>query len=96
LETDKNPHPVRRRFALEVLGLATRWIETDEQIQTRARTYEKAGIRPFDALHLASAVEAGAEMFCTTDDDLHRIGQSVDTKETMVLTPIELIEVIES
>ena len=96
LETEKNPNPLRRRFALEVLGLATRDLEVTEQIESRARTYEGAGVRPFDALHLASAVVAEADMFCTTDDDLYRIGQDVDTKQTRVLTPVELIEVIES
>jgi predicted nucleic acid-binding protein len=96
VETEKNPNPLRRRFALEVLGLASREVEVTEQIEKRARTYEEAGIRPFDALHLASAVMAGAEVFCTTDDDLYRIGQDVDTEEMRVLTPVELIEVIES
>jgi hypothetical protein len=37
-----------------------------------------------------------ADMFCTTDDDLYRVGRDVDTKETQVLTPVGLIEVIES
>jgi len=45
---------------------------------------------------LASALSREAEVFCTTDDDLYRIGQDVDTEETRVLTPVELIEVIES
>lgn len=96
LETEKNPNPLRRQFALEVLGLASRDVEVTEQLEARARTYEDAGIRPFDALHLASAVLGRADAFCTTDDDLYRIGQDVDTEETRVLTPVELIEVIES
>lgn len=53
------------------------------------------GIRPFDALHLASAVKAGAGAFVTTDDQLLRRGGEADTQATRVLTPVALIEEIE-
>ena len=65
-------------------------------IQSRARAYEETGIRPADALHLAAAVEAGADAFCTTDDPLHQRGREADTGATAVCTPIELIARIES
>ena len=58
--------------------------------------YEKPGIRPFDALHLASAVESGADVFCSTDDQLLKRGSEADTESTRVLTPIELIEEVQS
>ena len=58
--------------------------------------YEDMGRRPFDALHLSSAVEAEADMFCTTDDQLLRRGSEVKTERTRVLTPVALIEEIES
>ena len=44
LETEKNPNPLRRRFALEVLRLASREVEVTEQIATRAHTYKEVGI----------------------------------------------------
>lgn len=96
LETEENPNPVGRRFALDVLGLSTRRVEVDDEIESAARTYKTSGIQPYDALHLASAVEGEADVFCTTDDELYQAGQTVDTKETDVLTPVELIKVIES
>jgi predicted nucleic acid-binding protein len=96
LETEKNPDPIRRRFAMEVLELASRTISVDEALEARARRYTNESLRPFDALHLASAVEGRADLFGTTDDDLRRIGQSAPTRETDVLTPIQLIDVIES
>ena len=74
VETDQNPHLRRRRFARGLLSLAVRFIQTDSQIESRARQYEKPGIRPFDALHLASAVESGADVFCSTDDQLLKRG----------------------
>ena len=96
IEVGQNPHSRRRRFAFGVLALATRFVETDSQIESRARQYEDAGLRPFDALHLSSAVEAEADMFCTTDDQLLRRGSEAETERTRVLTPIVLIEEIES
>ena len=96
IETEQNPHARRRRFAQGVLSLAAGFVETDSQIESRARQYEKAGIRPFDALHLASAVESEADVFCTTDDQLLQRGSEADTENTHVLTPIELVEEIQS
>jgi predicted nucleic acid-binding protein len=94
IETEQNPHSRRRRFAFGVLTHATRFVETDSQIESRARQYENTGLRPFDAL--ASAVEAEADMFCTTDDQLLRRGSEAETEHTRVLTPIAFIEEIES
>lgn len=96
LETEENPNPVGRRFALDVLGLASRQVVVDDEIESAARAYERLGIQPYDALHLASAVEGGADVFCSTDDALYQAGQTVETKGMDVLTPVELIEVIES
>jgi predicted nucleic acid-binding protein len=47
---------------------------------------------PFDALHLSSAVEAEADMSCTTDDQLLRRGSEAETERTRVLAPVVLIE----
>lgn len=96
LETEENPNPVGRRFALDVLRLASQHVVVDDEIESVARAYEKSGIQPYDALHLASAAEGGADVFCTTDDALYRVGHTVETKGMDVLTPVELIEVIES
>lgn len=96
LETEQNPHSKRRRFAFEVLALAVSFIEISPQIESRSRVYNEAGIRPLDALHLASAVVSGADAFSTTDDQLLRRGREVETDKTAVLTPIELLERIES
>ena len=96
IETEQNPHSRRRRFAFGVLALATRFVETDSQIESRARQYENTGLRPFDALHLSSAVEAEADVFCTTDDQLLRRRSEAETERTQVVPPVALIEEIES
>lgn len=71
-------------------------MEADSKIESRARQYEGAGIRPFDALHLASAVEAGADVFCSADDQLLGRGSEAGTGSTRLLTPVELIEKVQS
>jgi predicted nucleic acid-binding protein len=91
-ETERNPHPLRKRHALEVLAKATLFVQTDRQVEERARTYHALGIKPLDALHLASAVEARADYFCTCDDRLLRRAQAADTLQTKVVSPLELIE----
>lgn len=72
--------------------------EVEEVLELHARLLEQSGgsegLR--DPGALASAVEGGADVFCTTDDALYRAGQTAETKGTLVLTPVELIEVIES
>lgn len=58
-------HPSRRRldrrFALGVLGVASRQVGVDGEIESAARACEASGIQPDDALHLASAGEGGAD-----------------------------------
>jgi hypothetical protein len=57
-ETDANPDAVRRDFAVQAITKATQFVKTNDQIKARAQTFIDAGIKPLDALHLASAVEA--------------------------------------
>jgi predicted nucleic acid-binding protein len=90
-ELERNPHPVRKEYALKVLAKATVFIPTDSQIEERARALQAEGIKPLDALHLASAVIAKAEYFCTCDDRFLRRAKAVDTGQTKVVSPLELI-----
>jgi predicted nucleic acid-binding protein len=90
-ELDRNPHPVRKTYALDVLAKATVSIETDTQIKEQARTFQAKGIKPMDALHLASAVVAKADYFCTCDDRFLKRAKAMDTRQTTVVSPLELI-----
>ncbi len=90
-EVERNPHPVRKKYALEVLAKAKVFIHTDSSIEARARALQAEGIKPLDALHLASAVEAKAEYFCTCDGRFLRRAKVVDTGQTKAVSPLELI-----
>jgi predicted nucleic acid-binding protein len=95
LETERNPYPIRRSFAEEALASATDFIIATGVIEQRAAGYIQAGIKPLDALHLASAVESGAAYFCTCDDRLLRRAKAAETAATRPVSPLELIEEIE-
>ena len=72
-EVEKNPHPVRKDYAAAVLSKAGAFTATDHRVEARARRFEAGGMKPLDALHLASAVAADADFFCTCDDRLLKV-----------------------
>jgi predicted nucleic acid-binding protein len=90
-EAERNPHPVRRRYAFEVLSKARIFVHTNREVIERAQALHALGIKPLDALHIASAVEIKAEYFCTCDDRLLRRAKALDTSQTKVVSPLELI-----
>ena len=84
----------RRETTLGILNLATENIVTDETIEKRAQEIEKFGIKPIDALHLASAEAGQAEYFCTCDDKLLRKAKAQSDLKVRAVSPIELYEEI--
>jgi len=94
-EIDRTPNSVRQVYALEVLSKARRPVKLDERIEKRAAGLVRLGIKPLDALHLASAEEAHADCFCTCDDKLLKKAQTIARLRTRVVSPVELIEELE-
>jgi len=96
-ETGRNPYPVRKQYALEVLSTAKIHVDIDAKVEKRAKELQSVGgVKPLDALHLASAEAAQADYFCTCDDRLLKRAQEMVEKQTRVVSPLELIiEVVE-
>ena len=94
-ETERNPNPVRRDYVEDTLANATDFIIVTTAVEHRAQVYGNRGIKPLDAWHLASAVEGGADYFCTCDDKLLKRARQVDTGGTRPVSPLELIEEVE-
>ena len=90
-ELEKNPHPMRKDYAAVVLSNAAAFTATDQRVETRARQLEATGMKPLDALHLASAIEAEADFFCTCDDRLLKRARATETGRTRVVSPLELV-----
>ncbi len=93
-ENDRNPFPLRKSQTSRVLAIAGRFIELSSEVERRALAYQQAGLKLLDASHLACAVEAGADYFCTCDDRLRKRSATILAGPPKVVTPVELIEEI--
>jgi predicted nucleic acid-binding protein len=95
-EIGQNPNPTRQEYALNVIAKAKTFVILDERVEKRAREFDALGIKPLDALHLASAEEGCADYFCTCDVSFFRKAKNISGLKTKVVSPIELIEEVES
>jgi predicted nucleic acid-binding protein len=91
-EARRNPNPIRKQHALAVLEKANIVITIDDIIEQRARLFVEDGIKPLDALHLASAEAAEVEYLCTCDDRFLRKAQERSDLSVKVVSPVTLIE----
>ena len=91
-EVEKNSLSTRRNYAEAALAFAVMSIQIDDNIERRANELVSIGIKPIDALHLASAEEAHADYFCTCDNQLLKKAKSISGYGTQLCTPLELIE----
>ena len=94
-ETQNNPNLTRKEYALEVLAKAAEFIGLNEEIEKRAQEFDKIGIKPLDALHLASAEEVKVDYFCTCDDRFLKQAKKLKNLKVKVVSPLELIQEIE-
>lgn len=94
-EVERNPNMVRKEYGLEALSKAKSFVVLNNQIEKRAKELNTLGIKPLDALHLASAEEAQADYFCTCDDKFLNRAKAIDNLKTKAVSPIKLIEEIE-
>jgi predicted nucleic acid-binding protein len=94
-EINRGPSRERREYALEVLSRARTFIRLNDRVEKRAAKFVALGIEPLDALHLASAEEAHADLFCTCDDRFFQKARAVVGLKTRPVSPIELIEELE-
>jgi predicted nucleic acid-binding protein len=90
-ETARNPHPLRKAHAEETLAKAVQVVRLAEESEQRAQAFQQAGLKPLDALHLACAVQVGADYFCTCDDQLLKRARAAHAGLPKVVTPVELI-----
>lgn len=87
LENRQAPDPVRRQWVDTCLNLATIHQGLDDRLKQSALAMERIGIKPLDALHLASAESAAADYFLTCDDRLIKRYKG----SLAVLTPLDFI-----
>ena len=90
-EIARIPDVQRQLQASEMLKLASQVLELIDEMEAQAETFIKAGIKPMDALHLASASWTKADYFCTCDDKLLKKSKKLKTLATKVVSPLQLI-----
>ena len=85
------PDVPRQARARDILKLAGQVLKLTDEIEAQADAWVKTGIRPIDALHLATASSTKADYFCTCDGRLLKKGKKLKTLETRIVSPLELI-----
>lgn len=85
------PDQDRKDNALAILKMAKEPVELTQEIETLARRLEASGMKPLDALHLASASASKVDYFCTCDDKFLKKARSFDGLNTKVVSPTELV-----
>jgi predicted nucleic acid-binding protein len=93
LENAANPDSDRREAIDDWKWLAVVDVETNQDVEKIAADLEGCGIKPMDSLHLASAIQAGAHWFLTTDHALLRKGKH--EKRMKVVDKIDFIRLTE-
>ncbi|GET41816.1 type II toxin-antitoxin system VapC family toxin [Microseira wollei] len=90
-ETTLCPFPDRKEIVLGLATLCQVRFCPDEPIYQLAQTFLQAGrFSARDAIHLACAVQVGADYFLTCDDDLSRQAQSLQLN-IKVMNPVDYI-----
>ncbi len=90
-EISRNPHISTRanilsfvdRYSSLYVGAAKM-----EQIGIMAKEIEKTGVKTLDSLHIACAIDAGADWFLTTDDRILKYGNV----RIRIANPIDFIK----
>lgn len=90
-ELGRIPDQARRDDALAILKVAKETIWLTPELDSLARRLRESGLKPLDALHLASACISKVDYFCTCDDTFLRKAKSFDGLDTTVVSPTELV-----
>ncbi len=97
IEISRNPDSDRRREAEALLSFASEVFVPEMADSNRAQQIEELGFTAFDALHLASAEGAGADVFLTTDDVLlRRARRHIEALHIRVENPISWYQEVRS
>lgn len=90
-EINRMPDAERQARAKEMLKLASQTLKLVDEIQVHAQELNRLGIKPLDSLHLAFASWTRADFFCTCDDKLVKKAKKLNSLNTTIVTPLQLI-----
>jgi len=87
----ENPKEDAVAWIDSVLEFSFDHVQLTSNIEHEAVVIVASGIRPKDALHVASALAGNAEYFCTCDDRLLKKLQATASVNIQALNPIEIV-----
>ena len=85
-ENNDNPNEIVKLAISKWKNLSKIDIIESEKLLTKAEEIKRLGIDEKDAIHIACAIEGGAEIFFTTDNLIIKRGESIS--EIKVLNPV--------
>jgi predicted nucleic acid-binding protein len=94
VENGRNPDEERRTEICNCLGLAGTYVDTEQSVLDRATQLEGFGFKPYDAMHLACAESAEADVFITTDDGIRKKAVQKGILNVKVVSPIDAQEYV--
>lgn len=92
LENSTNPDYDRRTAISGWKAAASVDVDTSPDVETVAEELVRVSIKPMDALHVASAIKAGAAWFLTTDKALLR--KMKNDQRIQVADPVDFIRAV--
>ena len=94
-EIGRIPNAINKTKVLKLYSSASINLEINDEIIRKAKVFKNtANIKPFDALHLASAEYGGADVFLTTDKKFLSNAEKIDLKVKVSNPAIWLTEVM--
>jgi predicted nucleic acid-binding protein len=92
-EVNRNPSDERRLESEMLLSLATSMIQIGTGVEQRAKQLAALGYGSYDALHLAAAESAGADVLLSTDDSfLNRTARGIGDPLLPVRNPLSWLK----
>ena len=93
-ENEQNPFNERRISIAKWKKFASIDIEETEDLLNKAHSLVNLGLKAKDALHLASAIEATARYFLTTDDKI--LNKKPKLIDIIIISPTDFIKELEN
>jgi len=92
-ENMANPYEFRQLVIKKWKKKATVNIHENESVLNYAEQLVKKDLKAKDALHIASAIEAGCTYFITTDDKI--LNKNSTIKSIDIISPVEMLDKLE-
>ena len=93
-EMSENNNPLKRQKVFLLYRSASIHIDLDDEIVMRAKEFGMFGVEPFDAMHLASAERANANVLLTTDVKFIKKAKRTNAKVRVENPLIWILEVM--